>query len=305
MTARGRDCGPAELKVRHSFMEAAPSRYVPLDYPDRAPLLTDAGQPIRLTSNAQPCSKQIIAESGGTDCGRRTVDEFAKFGFFRTVRQTYDTNYGVTEQGRSTYANRWNIWKDAAAAAAGDRPHHARDRLLHQPRVSRRPGADGHGAHNSAELERRHEADGDVAQADRLHAQRGDPADHVEDAAGRQPDIFVLKQNSCNIQGVQDFVAKYGDLRDAAEAANGDSIDKLSKSTLRQACSRAGADDRDPAGRQPQAVHLAAQRRPSLLVPALGRPPAAAGSARAMARRRPIRRPARSSRRRRTSTARR
>ena len=34
------------------------------------------------------------------------------------MRQTYDPNYGTTEQGRKYYANRWNIWKDAAAAVA-------------------------------------------------------------------------------------------------------------------------------------------------------------------------------------------
>ena len=44
------DCGPAELKVRHSFMEVKPSTYVPLSYPDRpnrcwAPTGSRSGSP--------------------------------------------------------------------------------------------------------------------------------------------------------------------------------------------------------------------------------------------------------------------
>src|SRR5581483_3534735 len=110
------DCGPAQLKVRYSFLEAKPSTYLPLSYPDRQPLLDNSGQPIRLQNGTFPCTKQVVAQTGGTDCSSAAMDEFAKFGFFRTVRQTYDPHYGSTEQGRQYLANRWNIWQDGAAA---------------------------------------------------------------------------------------------------------------------------------------------------------------------------------------------
>jgi len=73
------DCGPAQLKVRYSFLEAKPSTYVSLNYPDRQPLLDDTGHAIRLQNGAVPCSKQVVAQTGGTDCSSAAMDEFAKF----------------------------------------------------------------------------------------------------------------------------------------------------------------------------------------------------------------------------------
>ena len=233
------DCGPAELKVRHSFMEVPPSTYVPLDYPDRAPLLTDAGQPIRLTAGALPCSKQIIAQSGGTDCTGATVDEFAKFGFFRTVRQTYDTNYGTTEQGRKYYANRWNIWKDAAAASATPATNRATREIAYYTNPEFPDDDPDLMNMASTILQSWNDAMKQTVTALKLTDStpgRIIPQSAVEDAAPKEPDIFVLKQNSCNIQGVKAFVAKYGDLRDVVESASGDSIDNLSKANLRQVC---------------------------------------------------------------------
>src|SRR5262249_7014394 len=64
------------------------------------------------------------------------------------------------------------------------------------------------------------------------------PLSAVETAAQSQtmPDIFVLKQNSCNIKGVQDFVKAHGDLRGTAEDVIGGSIDDLDQSHLLQVC---------------------------------------------------------------------
>src|SRR5262249_30491199 len=56
---------------------------------------------------------QTAGQYSGADCSPAQVPGFSKFGFFRTVRQNYDPRYGATELGRTYFANRWNIWKDA------------------------------------------------------------------------------------------------------------------------------------------------------------------------------------------------
>jgi hypothetical protein len=227
------DCGAAELKVRHSFMEAAPSTYVPLDYPDRTPLLTDSGQPILL-----PCSKQIIAQSGGLDCTGASVDEFAKFGFFRTVRQTYDTNYGTTEEGRKYYANRWNIWKDAAAANATPPTSRVTREI---PYYTNPEFPDDPDLMDTAHTIVQSWNDAMKQTVAALKLTDGTPSavipqSAVENMATSQADIFVLKQNTCNVQGVKAFVAKYPDLQQTAEDVIGDTIDTLTTASLRQVC---------------------------------------------------------------------
>jgi Met-zincin len=233
------DCGPAELKVRHSFMEVPASTYVPLSYPDREPLLGNDGQAIRLANGAFPCSKQVIAQSGGTDCASASVDQFAKFGFFRTVRQTYDPKYGVTEQGRLYYANRWNIWKDAAAASKAVAPDRTTRQITYYTNPEF-PDDDPElmdmaktvvGSWNDAMKQT-------VAALKVTEPARSSimPLSSVETAAMGIDDIFVLKQNSCNIQGVKDFVAAHADLASVVEDTIGDKVDNLDKSHLLQAC---------------------------------------------------------------------
>ena len=232
------DCGPAEIKSRLSFMEVPPANYVPLSYPDREPLLDSSGQPIRLANGAFPCSKQAIAQSGGTDCVSASVDEFAKFGFFRTVRQTYDPKAGVTEQGRKYYANRWNIWKDATLAerpVAPDRttreiPYYTNPEFPDDPELWEMAQTVV-GSWNKAmkktvsALQQTQPAPGRVI-----------PLSNIETSATALPDIFVLKRNSCNLANVKDHAGKYPDLAQVIEDVTGDSVDNLDKTHLLQAC---------------------------------------------------------------------
>ncbi|HET6150031.1 MAG TPA: zinc-dependent metalloprotease [Polyangia bacterium] len=232
------DCGPAELKVRHSFMEVPASNYVPLSYPDREPLLDSSGQPIRLANGAFPCSKQAIAQSGGTDCVSASVDDFAKFGFFRTVRQSYDPMYGVTEKGRQYYANRWNIWKDAAAANRASAPDRTTREIVYytNPEFPDDPelwdmAKTIVGSWNSAMKKTVAALQQTQPVQDRIV-----PLSAVETAAESMPDIVVLKQNSCNLQNVKDFVTAHGDLAQVVVDATGDRVDALDKTHLLQAC---------------------------------------------------------------------
>ncbi len=110
------DCGAAKLGVRNSLLPVKPSTYQPLEYPDTYPILDASGNPFNILPNGVPCTAQTFDLAGsqynGSDCTPASVDGFKKFGFFRTVVQSYDRNYGTTEAGRTYYANRWNIWED-------------------------------------------------------------------------------------------------------------------------------------------------------------------------------------------------
>jgi hypothetical protein len=236
------DCGPAELKVRHSFMEAKPSSYVPLEFPDRQPLLDDQGQAIRLVNGQLPCSQQVIAQSSGTysgaDCSSASVDQFAKFGFFRTVRQTYDPNYGTTEQGRKYYANRWNIWQDAASAMSATAPNRKTREIVYYTNPEFPDDAElwdtaGTIVKSWNDAMRQTVASLNLTQPN-VNGTIALPA--VEAEAQTLPDIVVLRRNSCNIQGVKDFVAAHAELRALAEDVSGDDIANLGKDKLLQVC---------------------------------------------------------------------
>ena len=231
------DCGPAQLKVRYSFLEAKPSTYLPLNYPDRQPLLDDTGHPIRLENGVVPCSKTVVAQTGGTDCSTAAMDQFAKFGFFRTVRQTWDPKYGSTEQGRQYLANRWNVWKDGAAAMASP-PNRATREIAYytNPEFPDDPdlfatAQEIVGSWNDAMKQT-------VSSLNLTQQQPGGivPLENVQAAATRVPDIFVLKKNSCNLQGVKGLAGTYPDLANAVENATGDSVDNLTVANLRTAC---------------------------------------------------------------------
>jgi hypothetical protein len=232
------DCGPAQLKVRHSFMEVPPSTYVPLSYPDRQPLLGADGQPIRLANGAFPCSKQVIAQSGGSNCTDVGVDEFSKFGYFRTVRQTYDSKYGSTEQGRVYYANRWNIWKDAAAAAKPVAPDRTTRQIAYYTNPEFPADPELWDTAKTIVQSWNDAMKQTVASLNLTQPSPGAivPLSVVQTQADTLPDIFVLKQNSCNVQGVKDFVGKYDDLAKIVEDVSGGNVADLTVDHLRQVC---------------------------------------------------------------------
>ena len=103
--------------------------------------------------------------------------------------------------------------------------------------------------------------------------------------AATLPNIFVLKENDCNLANVSAFVTAHPDVRDMVEArdkAHVIDFDNLDAADLLKACTALEVVTEKRAGRrhQPAEVHLAAQRRPALLVPALGRSAAGGGAAR-------------------------
>ena len=229
-------CGPAKVSLRHSFAAVKDTGYQPLEYPDRQPLLDAKGKPISVVwANDGPhsCDDSTLSQTGGTfsgaDCTRVGADEFSKFGFFRTVRQYYDRRLGATELSRKYLANRWNIWDKAVDKDANGNPKTNPDgSVAHLPRqipyylnvefpdddqmlldnakqvvsewndAMKRTVA---GLQSAAKaLAKSKASDGVVAEAD------------VITAAASVPDIFVLKQNTCNVAGVKTFLAGHPDL---------------------------------------------------------------------------------------------
>ena len=94
-------CGPAEVKVRTSFMRADTRNFEPVVLSDR---------------------------------------EMGKFGYFRTERFTWDRKWGFTESGRIYLANVHNIWEQAFEVDAdGKFSEDSEGRYVRIPTSERRP----------------------------------------------------------------------------------------------------------------------------------------------------------------------
>jgi hypothetical protein len=110
-------CGNAQITFRNSLLPVPNSEYEPLAYPDRQVIRDADGTPIRIAyggpTGILPCQADLLKANGltGDDCTEAALDQFAKFGFFRTVRPTYDRQVGATQEGRQYFINRWNIWQ--------------------------------------------------------------------------------------------------------------------------------------------------------------------------------------------------
>jgi len=120
-------CGDAELTIRNSLMPVPDSEFEPLSFPDRELIRDVDGTPIRMAFGSNgiiPCTAAKLKEAGltGDDCQDAALDQFSKFGFFRTALPTYDRQVGSTQEGRQYFANRWNIWKETIQKGADGKP---------------------------------------------------------------------------------------------------------------------------------------------------------------------------------------
>lgn len=255
------NCGPASIKLRESFMAVQPSEYEPLSYPDSQPLLDANGKPLSIfwTSNGPvPCNSANLSNGGGSysgaDCTQAGADMFSKFGYFRTVRQSYDPKYGSTEAGRSYLANRWNIWqKTLQRDAAGNPIPDGSGDFLRIPLEQRLPrkvtyytnvewpdddpmlfkaAQDAVADWNDA-MKRTLAGIKDTAKTTSAIV----PEAQVIADATAMPDVFVLQQNTCNIANVTAFVAAHPDLADQVKTVGGVDTTTIGKSNLVQVCS--------------------------------------------------------------------
>ena len=277
------DCGPANIKLRQSLLAVKDSEYQPLEYPDRDLLLDGSGKPISYfwtSQGAKPCDASSLDDGGGTysgaDCTLAGADKYSKFGFFRTVRQTYDAKLGATEVGRKYYANRWNIWdktiqRDGSGAPILDTTG-APVRLAPEQRVPRQipyytnvefPDDDAHAVDDRAagrgRLERRHEAHRRRCPRHRYHERcrsrseghrrRGRRSRHLRATAQ-----LVQRGGRPGLRGGTPGCRQARRRSDRERSRGGDQIDAGRR------VYRAGGRHAGTAGRRCQQVHLAAQR---------------------------------------------
>jgi hypothetical protein len=280
-------CGPAEITYRNSLLPVPPLTYVPLSYPDQQALTDGAGNPIKFaqdpaTGNLVNCDQASLDAVGltGDDCQAFTMDRFNKFGYFRTVRQTYDRQVGATEAGRQYFINRWNIWQDAVQRKPdgtpfldpnGDLvPMQVKDRqtrtityYLNPEFPTDQPIRDAaakvigdwnqtaketaagmlfHEQHESACLSSGSVSDCSISQAD------------LTKMTAAMPDIFVLKPNNCELANVQTWITNHPSVVDMVKAKVASStldVESFDPSNLLKVCSALSAvtenlDDTDP-----------------------------------------------------------
>jgi hypothetical protein len=245
-------CGPAEITYRNALLPVPASNYEPLAYPDRQLLTGDDGKPIRyafdVNGNPIDCSAAALAANGltGDDCADATMDQFAKFGYFRTVRPTYDRQVGATEQGRDYLINRWNIWTgDTIQRDRSGQPLLNKNGDPMRTRYSDRI-ANGQVRQityytnpefpdDAALFASAQSVIGDWNQtiketvAAMAYLQNNSGTDRsfaaIQKDAQALPDIFVLKKNDCSMTNVQQFLSANPDIKALAKS-------KIASSTL-------------------------------------------------------------------------
>ena len=106
------DCASQTIKVRASFLRVEPSDYEPLYYPDNYIARNEDGEAIRTMWDPDVGYRRCQV-SEGPSCKAVRIPMFDWFGYFRRERESYNRDYGVTEEGRLYYADRFNLWQQS------------------------------------------------------------------------------------------------------------------------------------------------------------------------------------------------
>ncbi|HVU51036.1 MAG TPA: zinc-dependent metalloprotease [Polyangia bacterium] len=264
------DCGSAVVGVRNSFVPVQPSSYEPLEYPDTYPLTDASGNQFNILPNGIPCTAQTfdLAEGqySGSDCTPASVDGFKKFGYFRTIVQTYDRNYGTTEAGRKYYANRWNIWQDNDASGMpikrADGSWAPYDQRVPKP-ITYYTNVEFPDETANPELwDTARQVVGDwsdafqrtVAALQLSAGMKNQPimADAILKKAKTLDPMVILKKNNCNVADVSAWLEANPTVEETVKKAIGVDHSSLDTTHLMQACAIAEASTEslpdDPAG---------------------------------------------------------
>jgi hypothetical protein len=267
------NCGPSQINYRNALLPAAPSNYETLYYPDRQALLDGNGEPFQYAvtpdgTQAVNCDPATLAQYGlsGDDCVNATVDQFAKFGFFRTVRPGYDPKVGAAEQNRQYLINRWNIWKNELQLDASGNP--IIDSMTQRPKLKPPEQRDTNTityylsvtfpddpvlAQSAQQVvDDWDEAARETVAAIKLTAGAATPASltQIKTMAGTLPKIFLLAKNDCRIDNVNTFLGANPDVKALIEKQVSSAtldLDNITSDNLLQACSAMSAVTEDRA----------------------------------------------------------
>jgi hypothetical protein len=282
------DCGNAVVGVRNSFRVAKPSSYQPLEYPDTYPILDAQGNPFNILPNGIPCTAQTFdlasGQYSGSDCSPASVDGFKKFGYFRTIVQTYDRNYGSTEAGRKYYANRWNIWQDTDTAGKPIINADGTVRTVPYNQLKAKKNAITYYTNiefpnDDKLLKTAHDVVGDWNDAFKrtvaaLQLSAGKPGQVIHDAditnlSSTLDDIVVLRMNSCNLADVGAWLDGHPEVATTVKKAIGIDSSSLDTAHLAQTCaimeaSTQNLPDEDPETPVPMTKKFTWQRNGDL-----------------------------------------
>lgn len=225
-------CGAGQAKVRLSFRKIDPSQdYQSLYYPDNLELHDDAGNAVVLNGDGRACD----SSKNPGDCTIQTYPYDQQFGNFRTERTAFNEERGLTRTGRVYLAGRFNIWKQSYKSSDGSLiPYEQRTPVpivyygnTNMPDDMIDPAKNVASFWNQPLLET-------VAHLQKKLKADGSPdLDAVRAEVGG--DMFVFKQNDCNIASVKAY-AQAKKLTSAVETAIGGTIDTLARGNIERAC---------------------------------------------------------------------
>ncbi|HMF44450.1 MAG TPA: zinc-dependent metalloprotease [Polyangia bacterium] len=252
-------CGDAQITFRNALMPVPATEYEPLPYPDRHVITDTDGTPLRMAFTADaviPCNPASLQAAGltGDDCTTAGLDEFAKFGFFRTALPTYNRQVGSTQEDRLYYANRWNIWQETIAKQNdGKTPIlDAQGNPVRIPLSQRKTRTITYYLNPEfpddqalKDMAKTVVADWNTAMKETVMATRMATATHfpamtdVKTMAQSLPDIFKLEDNGCTLANVNKFVTTNTDVRAQVEQRDTTHVidfDNLQQADLLKAC---------------------------------------------------------------------
>lgn len=251
-------CGNAMITYRNSLLPVPDTEYEPLSFPDRQVIKNTDGTPVRMAFGANgiiPCNAASLKAEGlsGDDCTEAALDQFSKFGYFRTGLPTYDRSVGSTQEGREYFANRWNIWQETIQKGADGAPLlDAQKNPIRIPVAQRKTRTITYYMNPEfpddtklRDMARQTVDDWNQAMRETVAAlamTSGNNTPTMMDLKARAatlPNVFVLKENDCNLANVKAFVTDHPDVRHTVEARDKGHLidfDNLDATDLVKAC---------------------------------------------------------------------
>ncbi|MEL6185280.1 MAG: zinc-dependent metalloprotease, partial [Myxococcota bacterium] len=196
------NCGFGEAKVRHAFMKAPPTDYIPRDFPDSVVRKGPDGQPM-----FDPDTGEVEREP-----------IYNRFGIFRIETPTYDPGYGLTESGRLFRAKLFDLWENHTDGNGNPLPYAER---TEQPIIYY---LNAEYPERYRQVAREVAADYNRIFTSMVADMKGIPLDRAranEECGDNGPVkcMFEIRDNTCNESEIQRVVAENPDLLFAVERA--------------------------------------------------------------------------------------